>query len=155
MLQPTGAESQPSSHLQSKGTPRHSALAPPTWRGNSLWSTYLGKKGETTGHVLPLVLPCFIGLPGLCNIWLFTRMVKGQTWHHSCTIHDGKDSTTTAHVQAFWVGKILVYQWNRKNSGLSVKYKYVSNVVKVPKHSSWWPDMKFALVNIQHASITP
>lgn len=81
----------------------------PTRRGNSLKSTYLGKKGETTGHVLPLVLPCFIGLPGLCNIWLFTRMIKGQTRHHSCTTHDGKDSTaTTAHVRAFWMGKILV-----------------------------------------------
>lgn len=61
------------------------------------------------GHVLPLVVPCFIGLPGLCNIWFLTRMIKGQMRHHSCVTHDDKESTT-AHVQAFWMGKILVYQ---------------------------------------------
>lgn len=87
---------------EAKGLPGNLLWHHPTWRENSLQSTYLGKKGETTGHVLPLVLLCFIGLPGLCNIWLFTGMVKGQMRHHSCTTHDGKDSTTTtAHVQTW------------------------------------------------------
>lgn len=70
------------------------------------------RKEEQGGHVLPLVLPCFIGLPGLCNIWLFTGMIKGQMRHHSCVTHNDKDSTT-AHVQAFWMGKVLVYHWNK------------------------------------------
>lgn len=35
-----------------KGIPGNLLWHDPTWRGSSLRSTYLGKKGETTGHVL-------------------------------------------------------------------------------------------------------
>lgn len=62
---------------RAKGLPHNLLCHHLTWRGNSLQSTYLGKKGGTMGHVLLLVLPCFIGLLGLCNIWLFTGMIKG------------------------------------------------------------------------------
>lgn len=83
---------------RTKGRPGNLLLHCPTERGSSrLRSTYRGKKGETTGCVLPLVLPCFIGLPGLWNIWLFTAMVKGQTQHHSCTRHESEDSTREQH----------------------------------------------------------
>lgn len=78
VLQATGAGSQPSSHLQSKRTPTQSALPPPYLEREQPAEHILGgKKGGTMGHVLLLVLPCFIGLLGLCNIWLFTRMIKG------------------------------------------------------------------------------
>lgn len=61
---------EPSCNLQvtcgAKGLPGNLLWHHPTWRGNSPQSTYLGKKGETTGHACRWLCHALLA----CQVWV-------------------------------------------------------------------------------------